>query len=156
MESGSETDRGIGTNCMNGNVFLDTNILVYAIDSSPEHSRKSNTSRQIISQCIQRGTGIISIQVLQEFFVVATRKIASPLTADQAMEFLNHISVMEIVSPDYDMVVAAVRTHKQYQTSFWDAMIIQAAVSTGCNALLSEDLQAGMEINGLTISNPFH
>lgn len=140
---------------MSGNVFFDSNILIYAIDSSPEESHKSTRARQLIRDHIQRRSGVISIQVVQEFFVVATQKIAIPLSSGQALEYLNYLSIMEIVRPDYGMVVTAIHIHKRFQISFWDAMIIQAAASTRCDTIWSEDLQDGFKINGLKVVNPF-
>lgn len=140
---------------MSGNVFFDSNILIYAIDSSPEESRKSTRARQLIRDHIQRRSGVISIQVVQEFFVVATQKIAIPLSSGQTLEYLNYLSIMEIVRPDYGMVVTAVHIHKRFQISFWDAMIIQAAASARCDTIWSEDLQDGFKINGLKVVNPF-
>ncbi len=140
---------------MSGNVFFDSNTLIYAIDSSPEGSHKSAKSRRLIRDHIQNGSGVISVQVIQEFYVVATQKIALPLSSDQALEYLNYLSIMEIVKPDYEMVVTAVHIHKRFQISFWDAMIIQAAASARCDTILSEDLQDGFKINGLRVLNPF-
>jgi predicted nucleic acid-binding protein len=87
--------------------------------------------------------------------VTATRKIAEPLSTDQALEYLTYLSILEIVRPDYEMVVAAIHVHRKYQPSFWDAMIIQAAVSAGCRVLYSEDLKDGFEISGVKVINPF-
>ncbi len=140
---------------MSGNVFFDSNTLIYAIDSSPEGSHKSAKARRLIRDHIQNGSGVISVQVIQEFYVVATQKIAFPLSSDQALEYLNYLSIMEIVKPDYEMVVTAVHIHKRFQISFWDAMIIQAAAFARCDTILSEDLQDGFKINGLRVLNPF-
>jgi predicted nucleic acid-binding protein len=140
---------------MTDKAFLDTNILVYAIDSSPEESSKRSLARSLIDTYISVGTGVISIQVIQEFYVTATRKIAAPLLTDQALEYLKHLSILEIVRPDYEMVASAIYAHRKYQLSFWDAMIIQAAVSAGCKKLYSEDLKQGFEIRGVNVVNPF-
>ncbi len=140
---------------MSDKAFLDTNVLVYAIDSSPEELRKSNLAKTLIHQHIANQTGVISIQVVQEFFVIATRKIVKPLSTDQALEYLNYLSILEIVRPDYEMVAPAIHVQRKYQLSFWDAMIIQAAVSAGCGQLFSKDLQDGLEINGAKVINPF-
>jgi predicted nucleic acid-binding protein len=140
---------------MSDKAFLDTNVLIYAIDSSPEESRKSSFARNLIHQHIAYGTGVISIQVVQEFYVTATRKIAEPLSTDQALEYLNYLSILEMVRPDYAMVAAAIHIHRKYQLPFWDAMIIQAAVSAGCREIFSEDLNDGLEISGTKLVNPF-
>lgn len=140
---------------MSDKFFLDTNILVYAIDTSPEESIKSSLARKLINQKIAKGTGVISIQVMQEFYVTATRKIVEPLSSDQALEYLNYLSILEIVRPDYEMIVAAIHIHRKHKMSFWDALIIAAAVSAGCRNVFSEDLNDGFEISGVKIVNPF-
>jgi predicted nucleic acid-binding protein len=135
--------------------FLDTNIFVYAIDTSEEGAIKGKKARSIIRECIEYKNGVISTQVIQEFFVVSTRKIKKKLSVDQALEFLRYISVLEIIYPDEHMIFAAARKLNKHQISFWDAMIIQSATAAGCSVLLSEDLQHGSEINGIRIFNPF-
>jgi len=140
---------------MSDKFFLDTNILVYAIDTSPEESIKSSRARELLNQHIANGTGVVSIQVMQEFYVTSTRKIAVPLSTDQALEYLNYLSILEIVRPDYEMIVTAIHIHRKHKFSFWDAMIIAAAISAGCRKLLSEDLKDGFEIKRVKLANPF-
>ncbi len=135
--------------------FLDTNILVYAIDSDPEGYQKRRKAREIVHEHIVNRSGVISIQVMQEFFVTATGKIANKLSVDEALEFLSYISVLEIVYPDEHLVFSAARKLKHNQISFWDAKIIQAARISGCATLFSEDLQGGSEIDGVKVINPF-
>jgi predicted nucleic acid-binding protein len=135
--------------------FLDTNIFVYAIDSSPEESMKSRKARGIIQEHISNRSGVISTQVMQEFFVASTRKIEKRLSVDQSLDYLRYISVLDVVCPDEHMVISAARKLKDHHISFWDAMIIQAAQISGCSNLVSEDLQHGSEINGIKIFNPF-
>jgi predicted nucleic acid-binding protein len=140
---------------MSDKVFLDSNILIYAIDSSPAYRKKREKARKLIDFHIQNETGVISIQVLQEFIVVATGKIKIPLAPEEALEFIQHMAILEIVQPDYDMVVAAVHLLKRHRLSFYDSMIIQAARAAECTLLLSEDLQSGFRLGSLTIQNPF-
>lgn len=140
---------------MKDKFFLDTNILVYAIDTSEEGTVKGQKARTVIRERIEHKDGVISTQVMQEFFVVATRKISKKLSVDQALEYLRYIAVLEIVYPDEHMVIAAARKLKEYQISFWDAMIVQSAQAAGCSVLFSEDLHEGSEINGIRIFNPF-
>jgi len=135
--------------------FLDTNILVYAIDADPEGYQKRRKAREVVHEQIVNRSGVISVQVMQEFFVTATRKIANNLSVDESLEFLNYISVLEIVYPDEHLVFSAARKIKHNQISFWDAMIIHAARISGCTTLLSEDLQGGSEIDSVQIINPF-
>jgi predicted nucleic acid-binding protein len=140
---------------MKDKVFLDTNILVYSIDSSAELKQKRDVARKIVTTHIREESGVISIQVLQEFFQVATRKIETPISIDDALEYMQYMSTLQIITPDFDMVVAAARLHQRYSLSFWDALIVQAAKTTGCTQIVSEDLQDGFRLDGLTIKNPF-
>jgi predicted nucleic acid-binding protein len=135
--------------------FLDTNVLIFAIDNSSAYRRKQEIARGLIDAHIQKETGVISIQVLQEFIVVATKKIKVPLSLEEALEFIRYLSILEIVQPDFDMVVSAVQLQKRHRLSFYDSMIIQAAKTAGCTLLLSEDLQSGFRLGSLTILNPF-
>jgi predicted nucleic acid-binding protein len=135
--------------------FLDTNVLIFAIDNSSAYRRKQEIARGLIDAHIQKETGVISIQVLQEFIVVATKKIKVPLSLEDALEFIRYLSILEIVQPDFDMVVSAVQLQKRHRLSFYDSMIIQAAKTAGCTLLLSEDLQSGFRLGSLTILNPF-
>lgn len=146
---------GIGMKSMKGRVFLDTNIFIYSIDSSGELREKRDIARELVKAHIRDESGVISIQVLQEFFQVATRKIQAPISVEDALEFMQYMASLHIVTPDYDMVVAAVRLHRQYSLSFWDALILQAARASNCARVLSEDLQDGFRLDDLTVKNPF-
>jgi predicted nucleic acid-binding protein len=140
---------------MNDKAFLDTNIIIYAIDNSSAYRRKQEIARGLIDSHIRKETGVISIQVLQEFIITATNKIKAPLSSEEALEFIRYLSILEIVQPDFDMVVAAVQLQKRHRLSFYDSMIIQAARAAECSLLFSEDLQAGFRLGSLTIQNPF-
>lgn len=98
---------------------------------------------------------MVSIQVLQEFYQVATRKIQVPLSTDEALEYLRYIAILETVLPDFNMIVAAIRLHQKHSLSFWDALILQASIIAGCSQILSEDLQDGFRIDNFTVKNPF-
>jgi predicted nucleic acid-binding protein len=140
---------------MKDKVFIDTNVLLYAIDCSASMASKRDAARRIIREQISGESGVISVQVLQEFFAASTSKIQQPISADEALEFLHFISVMETVAPDFPMVVSAVRLHRRCSLPFWDAMIVQAAMAANCKVLLSEDMQDGLQIDSFTIRNPF-
>jgi predicted nucleic acid-binding protein len=140
---------------MKDKIFLDTNIFVYSIDSSTELTQKRDVARKLVTTHIREESGVISIQVLQEFFQVATRKIEAPISIDDALEYMQYMSILQIVAPDFDMVVAAARLHQRHSFSFWDALIVQAAKTAECTLIVSEDLQDGLHFNGLTIKNPF-
>lgn len=142
-------------NSMKGKIFLDTNIFVYSIDSSVEQRRKRDVARLLVKDHIREESGVISIQVIQEFFQVATTKIRKPISVEDALEFMQYMTSFQIVTPDFDMVVAAARIHQKHSISFWDALILQAAKTADCFQVLSEDLQDGFRLDELTVKNPF-
>lgn len=136
---------------MTGRVFIDTNVLVYAddLDAGP----KNTLARTLVAEALLQGTGVLSTQVLQEFFAVATRKLGvAAEVARRKVELLAHLEVVRI---DVDAILAAIDLHRLHPLSFWDALIIQSAASAGCSRLLSEDLQHGRTLAGVKIENPF-
>jgi predicted nucleic acid-binding protein len=140
---------------MKGKIFLDTNVFVYSIDSSAELKEKRNVARKLVKTHIREESGVISIQVIQEFFQVATRKIQVPISVEDALEFMQYMAGLQIITPDFDMVVAAALLHQKHSLSFWDALILQAAKAADCAQVLSEDLQDGFRVDDLTVKNPF-
>jgi predicted nucleic acid-binding protein len=134
-------------------VFLDTNILVYAFDKSEPEKRE--TAIGIIAETTSNGTAVVSTQILQEFYVIVTRKLTPPLPAADAEQAVGRLSALPCPLIDPPLVIAAVRTSRKHRLSFWDALIIETALSGGCSVLLTEDLQDGFQLRGLTVSNPF-
>ncbi len=143
------------TNSTKDKFFLDTNIFVYSIDRSPGLSQRRETARRLVREHIENKSGVISIQVLQEFYQASTLKIKTPISSRDALEFINYISVMDIVVADLDLVLAAIHLHRKHHLSFWDALILQSANSMGCSQLLSEDFQHGFRLDSLVVKNPF-
>jgi predicted nucleic acid-binding protein len=133
--------------------FVDTNILIYAYDSTA--GEKHNTAGTIVSELWDTGLGILSTQVLQEFFVNVTAKIPKPLNERVAKSIVGDLLTWEIVVSDGQAILAGVDIHVKYKYSFWDALIIEAAIRSGSHSLLSEDLSDGQIIDGVTIRNPF-
>jgi predicted nucleic acid-binding protein len=131
--------------------FLDTNILLYTDDSrSPE---KQDKATQLLKQGWSSGNLVISTQVLQEYFVAATRKLNVPVaTAQRTVELLRDL---EIINTDHADIVRAIEIHRLYQYSFWDSLIICTAEKASCKILLTEDLQHGQKVSGVRIENPF-
>lgn len=131
--------------------FFDTNVLVYADDkASPAKQRRA---LDLVAEHRRAGTGVISLQVLQEYFVTVTRKLrVDPRTARRKVELL---AEFDVAAPDVGDILAAIDLHRLHQFSFWDALILQAAKQAGCRVLLSEDLQEAREIDGVRIVNPF-
>jgi predicted nucleic acid-binding protein len=135
---------------MSAKVFLDANVLVYAQDAaSPEKQRRS---RDLIARLARTGDGVISTQVMQEFFVAVTRKLGVPPLAAKAV--LKTFTVFEIVTAGPDLIHDAIDCAVLNAISFWDALIIAAAASAGCTILFTEDLNHGQIIMGVKVQNP--
>ncbi len=132
--------------------FLDTNVLLYAISTDPEDVSKAETAREILDQ-----TDLgLSVQVLQEFYVQATRSNRSDaLSHEQASSLVEAFARFPIQEIDLSLVRAALDTKDRYQISYWDAAIIEAARALGCETVLSEDLNNGQSFLGVVIHNPF-
>lgn len=138
---------------MSARIFLDTNVLVYAFDDRDRG--KQERSWHLLGQAGMEGRSILSTQVLQEFYVIVTRKLERPLAQDTAEEALRLLAKLPVVQVDTPMILSAVRTSRQEKLSFWDALIIRAAVEGGCSELLTEDFQHGRRIEWLLVRNPF-
>ena len=139
---------------MSGNHrFVDTNVLVYAHDDSA--AGKRDQARELVEQLWAARDGCLSVQVLQEFFVTVTRKIAKPLNAETAKEIVADYSRWHLHVPAADDVLAAIGIHQRTGISFWDAMIVRSAAEIGCEVLYSEDLNVGQEYSGVRVENPF-
>lgn len=131
--------------------LLDTNILVYAVDASPENKRKQQIARELIAKT---DFGI-SAQVMQEFYVTATRKLKTPLSAEDALMFLDKLSAFAVIPTDYGLISEAIRNSVKYQVSYWDAAVIAAAERLKAPTLYSEDLNHGQQYGSVTVINPF-
>ena len=132
--------------------FVDTNILLYAHDSSA--GVKGDQARALVEQLWESREGCLSVQVLQEFFVNVTRKIAKPLDAETAKEIVADLSRWHVHVPAADDVLGAIDIHQRTGISFWDSMIVRSAAEMGCTVLFSEDLNAGQEYSGVRVENP--
>jgi predicted nucleic acid-binding protein len=131
--------------------FFDTNVLVYADDKSAP--AKQRRALELVTQHRRAGTGVVSLQVLQEYFVTVTRKLRlDPGIARRKVELL---SEFHVASPDVADILAAIDLHRLHGFSFWDALVMRSAKQAGCTLLLSEDMQDGRELDGLQIVNPF-
>ncbi len=136
---------------MPGRVFLDANVLVHAQDAGA--AKKQRVSREIIARLSSSDDGVISTQVLQEFYVAVTRKLGVPPLA--AKGILKTFAVFETVQVSPALIQEAVDCSILNQLSFWDALILAAAAAAGCGVVLSEDLKPGQEILGVKVQNPF-
>ena len=133
--------------------FVDTNILLYAFDSTEPD--KHSSAKKLLERLWEQQNGCISVQVLQEFFVNATRKLKKPLTRIEARAVLEDYSLWIIHVPSAAEVIMATTLMDTTSISFWDAMMVTSALELDCRVVWSEDLNAGQKINGLEIHNPF-
>ena len=139
---------------MSNKYFLDTNIFVHSFNS--REKGKQLRSLELISVAIDKQTGCISYQVIQEFLNVATRKFIKPLSISDCQRYLN--SVLEPLCEVFASVGLynqSLEISERWRYSFYDSLIIAAAINSRCSILYSEDLQHGQIIQGLTISNPY-
>jgi predicted nucleic acid-binding protein len=133
--------------------FIDTNILVYAYDK--DEKIKNPTARKILLDCWEKKSGIISTQVLQEFYVTITAKLSKKLSINEARELIKDFISWPIEQVTPNDIIDATALQEQYKYSFWDSLIIILAQKSGAEILYSEDLQDGQKIGNLTIKNPF-
>lgn len=133
--------------------FVDTNVVVYAHDVSAGPKRER--ARELLGDLWRDGNGALSIQVLQEFFVVATRKVPRPLDWQEASRVVSLLGQMAVHVPVVDDVVGAIEIAAEARISFWDAMVIRSAAELGSGVLWSEDLTTEATYRGVRVSNPF-
>ena len=132
--------------------FVDTNLLLYAVGTAEDEGRKRDTAREILDSTDLA----LSVQVLQEFYVQATRASRpDPLSHEQATALVEAWLRYPVVDISVDLLRHALATRLRWQISPWDATIVEAARAAGCSVLLSEDLQDGMNFAGVRIVNPF-
>jgi predicted nucleic acid-binding protein len=131
--------------------FFDTNILIYADDkASPAKQRRA---LDLLAEHRRARTGVVSLQVLQEYFVTVTRKLR--VDAHVARRKVELLAEFDVAAPEVADILAAIDLHRLHGFSFWDALVVRAAKQAGCSVLLSEDMQNAREIDGLQIVNPF-
>ena len=132
--------------------FVDTNVLVYAVSPAPEEADKRRAAQRIIVA----GDLALSVQVLQEFYHQVTRRTRQdPLSGQQALSFLASIDAFPIAPITAALFHSAVDISLRYRLSYWDAAILAAANSMGCDAVYSEDLNDQQDYGGLRVINPF-
>jgi predicted nucleic acid-binding protein len=133
--------------------FVDSNVLLYAHDAS--ETRKQPIARALLEELWASGSGVVSTQVLQEFYVVATRKFVPPIRRSEAREIVALYATWPVVQIDVGLILDAAALEERFRLSFWDALIVEAARRAGAMRLASEDLQGGRRIAGIAIENPF-
>ena len=138
---------------MQGKIFVDTNIIIYAhdLDSGPKH----DIAKTIIEDLWEEKSGILSTQVLQEFYVNITRKIPTPLVPAQARGVIENYLVWRVELNGPETILLASEIEERYNLSFWDSMIVAAARNAEAEKILTEDLNPGQIVEGILIENPF-
>ena len=138
---------------MNDSVFIDTNVIVYAHDSSSPAKR--DQARDILREGIARGSAAISTQVLGEFYVTMTQKVQKPLSSVIARREIGLLAALQVADIDVPLVDRAIEIHDTVQLSYWDSLIIAAAEKLGCTTVLSEDMSDNQTYGSVTVRNPF-
>lgn len=138
---------------MSAEVFVDTNILVYAhdVDAGDKRAKAYETLRELWDS----RRGALSTQVLQEFYVNVTRKIDHPIDPALARDIVKRYGAWQLVCADLDLVLQAADLEQRAKLSFWDAMIVAAAQRSGAQTLLTEDFSNGQRFDSVTVQNPF-
>jgi predicted nucleic acid-binding protein len=137
-----------------GKSFFDTNILVYLF--APDAPEKRSRAQQVLERAATDAELVVSVQVLQEFFVTVTKLAIEPLSSEAAEEEIRRLCVFEVVRTDERLVLAGIQRSRASKISFWDALVVEAALRAGCSTLFTEDLQDGWQIDGrLRVVNPF-
>jgi predicted nucleic acid-binding protein len=139
-------------NYMSGKTFVDTNVLIYAHDI--DAGAKREIAKGVLRELWSERAGVVSMQVLQEFYVNVTRKIPSPLSKVSARLVVSSYAIWCVETTPTE-ISAAFRIEDESQIGFWDAMIVSSAAKCGATRILSEDLGAGQRISGILIENPF-
>jgi len=134
--------------------FVDTNLLVYARDDADPWKR--DRAREVLTRLWQTGNGRISHQVLVEFYATVTRKLKPGLPREDAMADVRELSVWKPVAHSKPLFERAWHLEDRYGFSWWDSLIVAAALASDSSTLLSEDLQHGLLIENLRVVNPFH
>lgn len=133
--------------------FLDTNVLVYLFDV--DSLRKKAVATELFEKAGASGSLILSTQVLQEFYVVSTRKLARPLAPEVAEQAVRDFAALPVRQVTPALILLAIRRSIESRLSFWDALVVETAIDAGATVILTEDLQDGQVIDGVRVVNPF-
>lgn len=136
---------------MSVDIFIDTNVIVYAVDTTRGAAHK----RQIARKILREGAFGISTQVLQEFYVTATKKLKRPLSLSTAARWVEQLCKAELVTLDASLIKLGIAYATRYQISYWDGAILAAAEALGAPTVYSEDLSHGQSYGHVKIVNPF-
>lgn len=133
--------------------FVDTDVLLYAHDRTA--GAKRDAAVALITRLIDDEAGLLSTQVLMEFFVSATRKLPKRLDVAEAAEIVEDFGTWPVFTPSVADLVAGIQVSRRYGIHFWDAMIVRGAASFGADVIWSEDLNSGQTYEGIPVRNPF-
>ena len=133
--------------------FIDTNVLVYAHDA--DAGAKHLKAQKLLQDCWETESGIISTQILQEFYVTVTHKLPKTIAKRVARNAVQAYQVWPVYQPSVEDIITASELEERHRLSFWDALIVIAAGMSGASTLISEDLQDGRQIGNVKIVNPF-
>ena len=136
---------------MSGREFLDTSVLIYAHDG--RDPRKQTCARELIRRLLRERRGVLSLQVLQEFFAAATRKLG--MSSEDARRRILQYSRFDVVTLGVPDLVAAIDLHRLHGLSLWDALIVRAALNGACTTLHTEDMQSGRIVETIAFRDPF-
>jgi predicted nucleic acid-binding protein len=134
-------------------IFVDTNLLVYSHDV--DSGQKHQIARNILLELWGNRNGVLSVQVLQEFYVTMTRKVLHPIPPSRVRNIIRDYFSWHVEVNDLNSVLIASRIGEDYKISFWDGLIVAAALKANADKILTEDLQSGQIIEGISIENPF-
>lgn len=134
-------------------IFVDTNVIAYAHDAA--ETRRQPIAQRVLEELWRDRSGVVSTQVLQEIYVVATRKFTPHMSRAEARSVVGAYGSWQLVHIDLPLIIAASRLEEEHTLSFWDALIVEAARRAGADRIVSEDLQDGRTFDGVTVENPF-
>ena len=138
---------------MSGKCFVDTNILIYAHDRSA--GEKHKRAQALLERLWESGHGVLSTQVLQELCINLRRKLGHPLPVHEIRQIIRDYTAWQVITNTPESVLDAMEIETRYKTSFWDALILQAAITAGASILYSEDLAARQKYGTVRVVNPF-
>jgi predicted nucleic acid-binding protein len=139
---------------MSARFFIDTNIFVYSLETADP--KKSRISKELITDAVKSGSGVVSYQVVQEFLHLALRRFAKPMTRVEAEQYLNAVFLpLVAVHSSQSLYSDALHIHDRYHLAWYDSLIVAASIQADCDVLYSEDLQNGQRFGKLQVKNPF-
>ncbi len=136
---------------MNGREFVDTNVIIYALDRTA--GPKRDVAFRLLERLWSERSGCVSLQVLQEFYVTATNRLA--MSSTEAVRQVERLGKWTVHRPRLEDVISAIELHRRKRVSFWDALIVRSAIQLGCSILWTEYLSDGQEWESVTVRNPF-